>query len=215
MSAESEPVEAYFRLLVESLSDHCVFGMDLEGRTTIPGLWAIGECAHTGLHGANRLASNSLLEGLVYGHRAALDVGAYLEAGRGKRPEVPDWNVGSAAPSHEAVIVSQNWDELRRFMWNYVGIVRTDRRLERAKRRIQLLQEEIREYYWKHLVTRDLLELRNIADVAELIVDCALARGESRGLHYTLDHPDVDDAHLKGDTRVVRGQPSRVVASGS
>jgi L-aspartate oxidase len=175
---------------------------DLDGRTTIPGLWAIGECAHTGLHGANRLASNSLLEGLVFAHRAATAL-ATLERGR-PHPEVPEWDAGSAVPSDEAVVVSQNWDELRRLMWNYVGIVRTTRRLERARRRIALLQEEIVEYYWRHLVTRDLLELRNIATVAELVVSCALARKESRGLHYTLDYPDADPK-LARDTVVKRG----------
>ena len=134
---------------------------NFEGRTTIPGLWAIGECACTGLHGANRLASNSLLEGLVFGHRAAQ---ALKDVDRSKPwPDVPEWEVGDATPSDEAVIITQNWDELRRLMWNYVGIVRSNSRLRRAARRIALLQEEIVEYYWKHVVTRDLLELRNIA----------------------------------------------------
>jgi L-aspartate oxidase len=180
---------------------------DLDGRTTIPGLWAIGECAHTGLHGANRLASNSLLEGLVFAHRAASAL-ASVDRSR-PHPDVPPWDPGSAVPSDEAVVVSQNWDELRRLMWNYVGIVRTTRRLERARRRIALLQEEIAEYYWRHLVTRDLLELRNIATVAELIVSCALARKESRGLHYTLDYPD-SDPKLARDTVVKRGVPAHL-----
>ncbi len=186
--------------------------VDADGRSTLPGLWAIGEVTCSGLHGANRLASNSLLEGLVFGHRAAQDVGATLT--RRPWPDVPDWDVGSAVPSDEAVVVTQNWDELRRFMWNYVGIVRSDKRLERAWRRIQLLQDEIREYYWTHLVTRDLLELRNIADLAEVIVDCALARRESRGLHFTIDHPDVDDDACLGDTRVERGRRARIVKRG-
>lgn len=178
---------------------------DLHGRTTIPGLWAIGECAATGLHGANRLASNSLLEGLVFGHRAAVRVAAQLdELAKSPFPEVPPWQVGNAVPSDEEVVVAHNWDELRRTMWNYVGIVRSDARLRRAARRIALLQEEIREYYWKHLVTRDLLELRNIATVAELIVGCAATRHESRGLHSTIDYPETLDRFAE-DTVVKRG----------
>jgi L-aspartate oxidase len=180
--------------------------VDTEGRTTLPGLWAIGESTCTGLHGANRLASNSLLEGLVYGHRAAEVVAE--EANGARLPEVPDWDVGEAVPSDEAVVVTQNWDEVRRLMWNYVGIVRSDKRLRRAARRIALLQDEIREYYWRHLVTRDLLELRNIADVAELTVSCATSRRESRGLHYTIDHPERDDAHFAADTVAARGVPA-------
>ncbi len=181
---------------------------DLEGRTTIPGLWALGEAAHTGLHGANRLASNSLLEGLVFGHRAALALAA---SGLAKTtepfPEVPEWDVGKAITSDEAVVISQNWDELRRLMWNYVGIVRSTKRLRRAARRIALLQEEIQEYYWNYVVTRDLLELRNIATIAQLIVECASARHESRGLHYTLDYPLLDEK-LARDTVVKRGVPA-------
>jgi len=175
---------------------------DAWGRTSIPGLWAVGEVSCTGLHGANRLASNSLLEGLVFGRRAAENLQA--EAGHGPWPEVPDWDIGKAAPSDEAVVVTQNWDELRRLMWNYVGIVRSNRRLQRAARRIALLQEEIREYYWNHLVTLDMLELRNIATVAELIVASALCRKESRGLHYTLDHQETEPA-LARDSVVKRG----------
>ena len=178
---------------------------NFEGRTTIPGLWAIGECASTGLHGANRLASNSLLEGLVFGHRAGV---ALKGVDRSKPwPEVPEWVVGDATPSDEAVIITQNWDELRRLMWNYVGIVRSNSRLRRAARRIAMLQEEIVEYYWKHVVTRDLLELRNIACVAQLVVDCAASRRESRGLHFTIDYPDVDPK-LARDTVVKRGVPA-------
>jgi L-aspartate oxidase len=180
---------------------------DLDGRTTIPGLWAIGETAHTGLHGANRLASNSLLEGLVFGHRAAL---ALKEIPRtGPWPAVPDWNVGEAGTPEEAVVITQNWDELRRLMWNYVGIVRSTQRLTRASRRIALLQEEIVEYYWRYFVTRDLLELRNIACVAQLIVECALARKESRGLHYTIDYPDADAKDAR-DTVAKRGVPAHL-----
>jgi L-aspartate oxidase len=176
--------------------------VDDDGRSTVPGLWAVGEVTCTGLHGANRLASNSLLEGLVYGHRSAIAAHDSLAtAPVMELDEVPDWDVGEAVPSDEAVVVSQNWDEIRRFMWNYVGIVRTDRRLRRASRRIAMLQDEIREYYWAHLVNRDMLELRNIADVAELIIRCAGARKESRGLHYNLDYPHAGD-EWQGDTRV-------------
>jgi L-aspartate oxidase len=178
---------------------------DLHGRTTIPGLWAIGECAFTGLHGANRLASNSLLEGMVFGHRAALRLAATInELRESPFPEVPEWQTGAAVASDEGVVVAHNWDELRRTMWNYVGIVRSDARLRRAARRIALLQEEIREYYWKHLVTRDLLELRNIATVAELIVGCAAARHESRGLHTTIDYPETN-SRFATDTIIKRG----------
>lgn len=181
---------------------------DLHGRTSIPRLWAIGECAFTGLHGANRLASNSLLEGLVFGHRAAKKLSQEIESLRGAPfPDVPDWETGAAVPSDEAVVVAHNWDELRRTMWNYVGIVRSGARLRRAGRRIALLQEEIGEYYWKHLVTRDLLELRNIATVAQLIVECAAARHESRGLHFTIDHPDTNP-ELVRDTVLKRGVPA-------
>ena len=122
-------------------------------------------------------------------------------------PEVPAWDAGKAVASDEAVIVTQNWDELRRAMWNYVGIVRSAKRLARAENRIAMLQEEIREYYWAHLVTRDLLELRNLATVAELIVKCALARRESRGLHYLLDAPN-SDPRMQRDTLVRRGMPA-------
>ncbi len=183
--------------------------VDGEGHTTLRGLWAVGEVTCTGLHGANRLASNSLLEGLVYGHRTAIAARARFSEIDEAFEAVPDWDVGQAVPSDEAVVVTQNWDELRRFMWNYVGIVRTDRRLRRAARRIAMLQEEIREYYWAHLVNRDMLELRNIADVAELIIRCAEARKESRGLHYNLDYPHAGE-EWRGDTRIVRGKPPRI-----
>jgi L-aspartate oxidase len=172
--------------------------VDRDGRTSLPGLWAVGEVASSGLHGANRLASNSLLEGLVFGHRAALALAdTRLDE---KLSEPPDWDPGEATISEEAVIVTNDWDELRRCMWNYVGIVRSDRRLVRASRRIALLKEEIREYYFRHVVTLDLLELRNIADVAELITASAAFRRESRGLHYNVDHPDTDDVGFKTDT---------------
>ncbi|MDP8998803.1 MAG: L-aspartate oxidase [Myxococcota bacterium] len=181
---------------------------NLEGRTTIPGLWAIGECACTGIHGANRLASNSLLEGLVMAHRAADALGSAVDRSR-PWPEVPEWEVGSATPSAEAVVITQNWDEVRRLMWNYVGIVRSNSRLRRAARRIALLQEEIVEYYWKYFVTRDLLELRNIATVAQLIVECASSRHESRGLHFTSDYPETSPKFAR-DTVIKRGVPAHL-----
>lgn len=168
--------------------------VDAVGRTSLPGLWAVGEVSCSGLHGANRLASNSLLEGLVYGYRAAC--AAKDEAALDPLPTPPKWDAGQATFSEEAVIVANDWDELRRFMWNYVGIVRSDRRLVRASRRIALLKEEIREYYFQHIITMDLLELRNIAEVAELIITSAAFRRESRGLHYNVDHPNKSEGHL-------------------
>ena len=176
---------------------------DLRGHTTLPGLLAAGEVACTGLHGANRLASNSLLEGLVFGHRAA--AAAFETRFTGALPSAPDWDPGRAVPPDEGVIVKQNWDEIRHLMWNYVGIVRTDKRLSRAQRRLENLLTEIQEYYWGTLVDRDLLELRNLADVARLIVACAQQRQESRGLHYTLTWPGQVEPR---DTVLVRGQPA-------
>jgi L-aspartate oxidase len=173
--------------------------VDRDGRTSLPGLWAVGEVASTGLHGANRLASNSLLEGLVFGHRAAIASAAGWRPEE-KRPDPPEWDPGQATISDEAVVVTNDWDELRRCMWNYVGIVRSDRRLVRASRRIALLKEEVREYYFRHFVTMDLLELRNIVDVAELITASAAHRRESRGLHFNVDHPARDDARYLSDT---------------
>jgi L-aspartate oxidase len=160
----------------------------VDGETGIGGLYAIGEVACTGLHGANRLASNSLLEALVCAHRSAIRV----TASPSLRSEVsiPAWQSGNATNADELVVVSHNWDEIRRLMWDYVGIVRTNKRLQRAKKRIANLQEEIHEYYWDFIVTSDLLELRNIATAAELIVSCALMRPESRGLHFNLDYPE-------------------------
>jgi L-aspartate oxidase len=186
--------------------------VDRDGRSTVPGLWAVGETTCSGLHGANRLASNSLLEGLVYGRRAALGLLADADAPHAIEP--PPWDVGEAAPSDEAVVVSHNWDELRRCMWNYVGIVRSDKRLARAARRIALLKEEIREYYWRHLVTLDLLELRNIADLAELIVAGARCRKETRGLHYTLDYPELDERGFHGEIVLSRYAEPRIARVG-
>jgi L-aspartate oxidase len=176
---------------------------DLGGATAIGRLYAAGEVAMTGLHGADRLASNSLLEALVFGHRAAEAARALVRGDREPSPSPPDWDPGPAVGSDDAVVVSQNWDEIRRFMWNYVGIVRSDRRLARAHARIRLLQEEIQQYYWDFLLTSDLVELRNIAMVAELIIRSTMARRESRGLHYNVDHPHADRAAAR-DTVLVR-----------
>lgn len=177
--------------------------VDSYGRTSIPNLLAIGEVSCTGLHGANRLASNSLLEGLVFGARAAEAAEKLLQE-TDPPAEVPPLDEGAFAESDEAVVVSHNWDEIRRLMWNYVGIVRTTKRLQRAKARLDLLREEIRQYYWQYKLTRDFVELRNIADVAHMIVRSALERKESRGLHYTLDHPKRDDANFLRDTVISR-----------
>ncbi|QWD88559.1 L-aspartate oxidase [Polynucleobacter sp. MWH-CaK5] len=159
---------------------------DLEGRTDLPGLYAVGEATYTGLHGANRLASNSLLECVVIGKSAAAEI---KEHPLKKMPEVPDWDESRVEDADETVVIAHNWDELRLLMWNYVGIVRTNRRLERALHRIELLQSEVQEYYANFRVTRDLLELRNLLSCAELIVRSALMRKESRGLHYSRDYP--------------------------
>jgi len=172
---------------------------DLHGQTDLPGLYAIGEVACTGVHGANRMASNSLLECLVF----AAAAGAHIAATLDDIPPpaaLPPWDESRVRDSDEEVVVSHNWDELRRCMWNYVGIVRTDKRLARAWRRVDLLQQEIQEYYSNFTVSNDLLELRNLAMVAALIIQSAQHRKESRGLHYTLDYPETDTSRPPADT---------------
>ncbi len=165
---------------------------DLNARTDIAGLYAVGEVACTGLHGANRMASNSLLECLVFAERAADDILSVLPE-LSFSQNLPEWDESQVIDSDEEIVVSHNWDELRRFMWDYVGIVRTNKRLSRAMRRIELLKEEIAEYYGSFRVTSDLLELRNLVIVAELIIRSAQLRKESRGLHYTQDYPETDN----------------------
>jgi L-aspartate oxidase len=180
--------------------------VDLNAQTNIEGLYAVGEVACTGLHGANRLASNSLLEAVVFAHRAVAHAASRLtpappgQAAAPLPPPLPEWDVGHAVEIEEQIDIAANWLEIRHLMWNYVGIVRSNQRLERALRRLELLKAEVNAYYWDFLLTRDLVELRNLLTVAELIVRCAAARHESRGLHYTVDYPERDDAHFGRDT---------------
>jgi L-aspartate oxidase len=161
----------------------------LDARTDLPGLWAAGECTESGLHGANRLASNSLLECFVFGEAAARDIRECWDD-LGDPPAIREWDASRVTDSDEEVVIKQNWTEIRRFMWNYVGIVRTTKRLERAQHRIKLLTDEVEDYYGHFRVTTDLIELRNLLQTASLIVRSALKRRESRGLHYTLDFPE-------------------------
>jgi L-aspartate oxidase len=169
-----------------------------DGRTAISGLYAIGEVACTGLHGANRLASNSLLEGNVTARLAVADALARYPVHKQPPapPPIPDWQAGNTAEPDELVVIYHNWDEIRRLMWDYVSIVRTDNRLRRAVSRLRNLGKEVREFYWGHRVNTDILELRNLVDTASLIVECAVRRKESRGLHFTLDHPQASDRYL-------------------
>ncbi|HES76956.1 MAG TPA: FAD-binding protein, partial [bacterium] len=174
--------------------------VDENGHTDINGLYAIGEVSHTGLHGANRLASNSLLECLVYGRGAALDIARRTSDPKLRKDmdfDIPAWDESQVTDSDEEVVVSHNWHELRQTMWDYVGIVRTSKRLVRAMNRIELLKREIDEYYGNFRVTHNLIELRNLVTVAELIVRSAMARKESRGLHYILDYPELLDGEPK------------------
>jgi L-aspartate oxidase len=163
--------------------------VDLKGRTDLAGLWAVGEVTQSGLHGANRLASNSLLECLVFGQAAADDIGAHRHDGA--RPDVKPWDESRVTDSDEEVVIAHNWDELRRTMWDYVGIVRTDKRLERAAHRVKNLRKEVQDYYGNFRVTADVIELRNLVTVADLIVRSARRRKESRGLHFSTDYPDM------------------------
>ncbi len=182
---------------------------DEHGKSSIERLYAIGEAASTGLHGANRLASNSLLEALVMANSAATSAGKELGENSAVLPSIPEWETRGAVTSDEAGVISQNWDEVRRFMWNYVGIVRSNKRLERARRRITLLESEINEYYWDFRITADCLELRNIATVAKLIITCAESRCESRGLHYNIDYPEKNDKEFLKETVIELKTPAQ------
>ena len=188
--------------------------VDDAGRTSIDGLYALGEVACTGLHGANRLASNSLLEALVYADRVATDVALGYEADDFAEADlsgadfdfaIPPWDSGTAVPPDEIVVLSHTWDEIRRLMWNYVGIVRSEKRLSRALSRISAIRTELDTYYWNYELTEQLIEVRNLALVAWLTVRCAISRKESRGIHYTIDHPKLDDRLSGRDTIMSSG----------
>jgi len=184
--------------------------VDHFGRTSLPGLYACGEVSCTGLHGANRLASNSLLEAVVYAHRVYLDISQNYQSVPSIETPVALWDSSGTTESDDSVVVTNNWDEIRRCMWNYVGIVRSDKRLERALRRIEMIQKEIQEYYWNFKVTKDLIELRNITTVAFLIVRCAFLRKESRGLHFNVDYPSAKD-EFKKDTIVSKDSLQKII----
>ncbi|MBN1473111.1 MAG: FAD-binding protein, partial [Syntrophaceae bacterium] len=177
--------------------------VDYWGKTSIDNLFACGEVSCTGLHGANRLASNSLLEALVYSHRAFNKITKSFRQTELSTITIPPWDPGDAVESDDSIVVTNNWDEIRRCMWNYVGIVRSDKRLERAEHRVDLIQNEIDEYYWNYKVTKDLIELRNITMVAKMIVRSCRLRKESRGLHYTIDFPEMRKEFEK-DTVIVK-----------
>ncbi len=181
---------------------------DLDGKTEINNLYAIGETAHTGLHGSNRMASNSLLECLVFSQAAANNILSQVNHPY-HFPQISNWDESRVTDSDEDVVISHNWDELRRFMWDYVGIVRTNKRLERAMHRVSLLQHEIDEYYSNFRISNDLIELRNLTLVAELIIRSAMSRQESRGLHFTLDHPEADESKVARNT-VLRPQQKSI-----
>lgn len=190
--------------------------VDIRARTTLSGLWAVGESSCTGVHGANRLASNSLLECAVFGRNAAEDIDGFLGSLEDKdsRPALPEWSIGSAEPMQEGVIIKEAWDFVRHTMTNHVGIVRSNKRLNRAQRRIELISSEVHEDYWDNLLEGDLVELRNLATVAMLIIESAMYRRESRGLHFNVDYPKREDAIGRRNTLVHRGTHGPVVHSG-
>ncbi|WP_022853303.1 L-aspartate oxidase [Thermodesulfatator atlanticus] len=180
---------------------------DRFGLTDIKGLYALGECTCTGFHGANRLASNSLLEGLAFAHQAAVHVKKEWPYFKDfEPPEVPSWDPGGAVDMEEKVLISHNWDAIRRLMWNYVGIVRTEQRLRLAQKRLKAILEEIEAHYWAYILTSDFIELRNLAHVANLVIECALRRKESRGTHFMVEYPEKNDALFRKDTVLWRAR---------